>query len=41
MGGGSETSERAERVLRRAAITDRWWINQMHAVRKRSEQLRK
>jgi hypothetical protein len=39
--GGSEHSERAERVLRRAAITDRWWQNHMKAVTEKRDQLQR
>jgi hypothetical protein len=39
--GGSEDNATAERVLRREATTDRWWMNQMSAIRKISAQLRK
>lgn len=39
--GGAENSTRAERFLRRTVIMDRWWINYMNAVKKRSEQLQK
>jgi hypothetical protein len=39
--GKEEVNARAERCIRRADITNRWWMNQMQAVWKRSNQLQK